>query len=124
MFDHVIIDVVNLEASRAFYERALAPLGISLVMEFDERTAFGPESGRPQFWLVARGTSGAAGVHIAVAAADRKAVDEFHRAAVAAGGRDNGPPALRPRYHPSYYGAFVLDPDGNNIEAVHHGPGF
>jgi catechol 2,3-dioxygenase-like lactoylglutathione lyase family enzyme len=124
MFDHVIVDVVDLEASRAFYERALAPLGISVVMELDGRIAFGPESGRPQFWLVARGTQGAAGVHIAVAASDREAVDEFHRAAVAAGGRDNGPPGLRPQYHSSYYGAFVLDPDGNNIEAVHHGPGF
>jgi catechol 2,3-dioxygenase-like lactoylglutathione lyase family enzyme len=124
MFDHVIIDVLDLEASRAFYERALAPLGISVVMELDGRTAFGPERGRPQFWLVARGTSGAAGVHVAVAASDREAVDAFHRAAVAAGGRDNGRPGLRPQYHPNYYGAFVLDPDGNNLEAVHHGPGF
>ncbi|MGH3031580.1 MAG: VOC family protein [Gaiellaceae bacterium] len=124
MFDHVIIDVVDLEASRAFYEPALAPLGISVVMEFDARTAFGPQSGRPQFWLVARGTPGAAGVHIAVAAPDRESVDGFHHAAVAAGGRDNGPPGLRPQYHPTYYGAFVLDPDGNNIEAVHHGPAF
>ncbi|HYY75445.1 MAG TPA: VOC family protein [Gaiellaceae bacterium] len=123
MFDHVIIDVADLEASRAFYERALAPLGISIVMELDGRTAFGPESGRPQFWLVARGTPGASGVHVAVAAADREAVDAFHGAALAAGGRDNGPPGLRPQYHSSYYGAFVLDPDGNNIEAVHHGSG-
>jgi catechol 2,3-dioxygenase-like lactoylglutathione lyase family enzyme len=124
MFDHVIVDVVDLKTSRAFYERALAPLGISIVMELDGRTAFGPESGRPQFWLVARGARGAAGVHIAVAAADREAVDAFHRAALAAGGRDNGPPGLRPQYHSSYYGAFVLDPDGNNIEAVHHGAAF
>jgi catechol 2,3-dioxygenase-like lactoylglutathione lyase family enzyme len=124
MFDHVIVDVVDLEASRAFYERALAPLGISVVMELDGRIAFGPENGRPQFWLVDRGTRGAAGVHIAVVASDRGAVDEFHHAAVAAGGRDNGPPGLRPQYHSNYYGGFVLDPDGNNIEAVNHGPGF
>lgn len=123
MFDHVIVDVVDLEASRAFYERALAPLGISVVTELDGRIAFGPESGRPQFWLVARGTRGAAGVHVAVTASDREAVDEFHSAAVAAGGRDNGPPGLRPQYHLNYYGAFILDPDANNIEAVHHCPG-
>jgi len=124
MFDHVIIDVSDLEASRAFYERALAPLGISVVMEFEGRTAFGPASGRPQFWLVSRGTPAATGVHVAVTAPDHEAVDEFHRAALAAGGRDNGAPGLRPLYHSSYYGAFVLDPDGNNIEAVHHGPVF
>ncbi|MGH3007432.1 MAG: VOC family protein [Gaiellaceae bacterium] len=124
MFDHVIIDVRDLEVSRAFYERAFAPLGISVVMELDERTAFGGESGQPQFWLVARGTPGASGVHVAVAAPDREAVDAFHRAALAAGGSDNGAPGLRPQYHPSYYGAFVLDPDGNNVEAVHHGSVF
>jgi len=124
MFDHVIIDVSDLEASRAFYERALAPLGISVVMEFEGRTAFGPANGRPQFWLVARGAAGASGVHLAFAAPDPEAVDEFHRTALAAGGRDNGAPGLRPQYHSSYYGAFVLDPDGNNIEAVHHGAAF
>lgn len=122
MLDHVILDVADLDASRAFYERALAPLGIAVVMEFDDRAGFGPESGRPHFWVVGRGAPAARGVHVAVAAPDREAVAGFHRAALAAGGRDNGAPGLRPQYHSSYYGAFVLDPDGNNIEAVHHGP--
>jgi catechol 2,3-dioxygenase-like lactoylglutathione lyase family enzyme len=121
VFDHVIIDVADLEDSRGFYERALAPLGITVVMEFDDRCAFGGQGGRPQFWIAARGTPGARGVHLAFGAENQSAVDAFHRAAVAAGGSDNGPPGLRPRYHASYYGAFVLDRHGNNIEAVHHG---
>jgi catechol 2,3-dioxygenase-like lactoylglutathione lyase family enzyme len=121
VFDHVIIDVDDLAASRAFYEHALAPLGCSVVMEFGDRCAFGSESGRPQFWLAERGGPATTGVHIAFPAASHEAVDTFHRAAVAAGGTDNGVPGLRPQYHPSYYGAFVLDPHGNNVEAVNHG---
>jgi catechol 2,3-dioxygenase-like lactoylglutathione lyase family enzyme len=121
VLDHVIIDVADLEDSRAFYERALAPLGISVVMEFDDRCAFGGKSGKPQFWIAARGTPSARGVHLAFGADNQGAVDAFHEAAVAAGGSDNGPPGLRPQYHASYYGAFVLDRHGNNIEAVHHG---
>jgi len=120
VFDHVIIDVANLDDSRGFYERALAPLGDSVVMEFDDRCAFGGEDGRPQFWVAARGTPVAGGLHLAFGAESHEAVDAFHRAAVAAGGRDNGPPGLRPQYHRSYYGAFVLDPHGNNVEAVVH----
>ncbi len=121
MFDHVIVDVTDLAASRGLYERALAPLGISVVMEFPDRCAYGAESGKPQFWLAARGTPSARGIHVAFSAESREAVDAFHRAALAAGAADNGSPGVRPQYHPSYYGAFVLDRDGNNIEAVHHG---
>jgi catechol 2,3-dioxygenase-like lactoylglutathione lyase family enzyme len=121
LFDHVILDVDDLERSREFYERALAPLGVSVVMDRGERYAFGRADGKPQFWVAARGTPPARGVHLAFAAVDRGAVDEFHRAALAAGGKDNGAPGPRPQYHRTYYGAFVLDPDGNNVEAVHHG---
>jgi catechol 2,3-dioxygenase-like lactoylglutathione lyase family enzyme len=78
------------------------------------------ESAKPDFWI-RQGEVGAA-VHVAFASEDRATVDAFHEAAMAAGGRDNGGPGLRPEYHPSYYGAFVFDPDGNNIEAVCHGP--
>ena len=120
MFDHVIIDVADLEESRVFYEGALAPLGFSVVMKLDGRYAFG-RGGRPHFWLADRGTSDATGVHIAFTAESRSAVEAFHREAIAAGGRDNGAPGLRPDYHPTYYAAFVLDPQGRNIEAVHDG---
>ena len=119
MFDHVNIGVADLEVSRAFYERALAPLGISVVMTHQAGIGFG-RGGRPQFWISDRGPSGP--MHISFESPDRATVSLFHREALAAGGRDNGPPGLRPEYHPSYYGAFVLDPDGNNIEAVTHLP--
>lgn len=121
MFDHVILDVADLEGSRDFYERALAPLGISVVMEFDDRCAFGAGGGKPWFWIAARGTPSASGVHVGFKAEDRRSVDAFYRAAVEAGGTDNGAPGLRPQYHSTYYGAFVLDRHGNNVEAVHHG---
>ncbi|MDX6534249.1 MAG: hypothetical protein QOF68_1993 [Gaiellales bacterium] len=124
MFDHVILDVADLERSREFYRRALAPLGISVVMEFDDRSAFGGADGRPQFWIAARGRRGVEGVHVAFRAESPEAVDAFHRAAIAAGGTDHGAPGPRPQYHPSYYGAFVLDPDGTNVEAVDHGATF
>ena len=114
------INVDDLAASRAFYEQALAPLGYSVLMEFDDRCAFGADR-RPQFWLAARGVPATTGVHLAFPAASHEVVDAFHRAAVAAGGTDNGAPGLRPQYHQSYYGAFVLDPHGNNVEAVNHG---
>ena len=120
MLDHLGIGVRDLAASRAFYETALAPLGFGVVMEGDDRVAFGPTA-RPIFWLVDR--EPAACIHIAFQAADRARVDAFHAAALAAGGRDNGRPGLRPHYHPHYYGAFVFDPDGNNAEAVCHTPG-
>ena len=118
VIDHVIVGVRDLRASRAFYERALAPLGIGVVLEHPTSgVAFGRDW-KPSFWLAARTPS--APVHIGFASTDRAAVDAFHREALAAGGRDNGAPGLRPQYHGAYYGAFVLDPDGNNVEAVCH----
>ena len=118
MFDHVALNVKDYAASRRFYEQALAPLGYGVVMEFEHAAAFGPE-GKPQLWVVQREPFGT-GTHVAFACDDRETVDAFHAAALAAGGRDNGAPGLREEYHPTYYGAFVLDPDGNNAEAVCH----
>src|SRR3954451_12964542 len=120
MLDHFAIGVRDLAASRAFYEAALAPLGFGVVMERDDRVALGPPA-RPIFWLVDRSPAG--GVHIAFQAADRPRVDAFHAAALSAGGSGNGPPGPRLEYHAHYYGAFALDPDGNNAEAVCHTPG-
>jgi catechol 2,3-dioxygenase-like lactoylglutathione lyase family enzyme len=119
MLDHLAIGVRDLAASRAFYEAALAPLGFAVVMERDDRVAFGPTQ-RPIFFVVDRTPT--EGVHIAFSAKGRDDVDAFHVAAVAAGGSDNGAPGMRPQYHPHYYGGFVLDPDGNNAEAVCHTP--
>jgi catechol 2,3-dioxygenase-like lactoylglutathione lyase family enzyme len=118
--DHVIIGTSDLDASRAFYERALAPLGMSAVMEMPGGVGFGSE-GKPWFWITARDAPRGA-LHIAFVAPDRAAVDAFHREALAAGATDNGPPGLREQYHPTYYGAFVLDPDTHNVEAVTHRP--
>jgi catechol 2,3-dioxygenase-like lactoylglutathione lyase family enzyme len=127
MFDHIGFSVADLARSRAFYVAALAPLGFSPVMDVTreqtggyEGTGFGPP-GRPQFWI-GTGETHSGPTHVALAASDRAAVDAFHRASMAAGGIDNGAPGLRPHYHPNYYGAFVLDPDGHNVEAVCHSP--
>ena len=122
MFDHVGLNVRDYAASRAFYEQALAPLGYRVVMAFDEWKAagFGTEE-KPEFWISQREPYGT-GSHVAFAASDRETVDAFHAAALAAGGRDNGEPGPREHYHPGYYGAFVLDADGNNVEAVCHRP--
>jgi catechol 2,3-dioxygenase-like lactoylglutathione lyase family enzyme len=121
MFDHVGITVSDLEQSRAFYAAALAPLGIREVMQFESFVGFGVE--KPQFWIVeGRPALSQPRVHVAFATQSRLEVDTFHRAAMAAGGVDNGPPGLRPEYHENYYGAFVLDPDGYNVEAVCHRP--
>jgi catechol 2,3-dioxygenase-like lactoylglutathione lyase family enzyme len=120
MFDHVGLNVSDYGASRAFYERALAPLGYGIVMEFAEWRAVGfGRDGKPAFWLSEREPNGT-GTHVAFTCDDRATVDAFHAAALAAGGTDNGPPGIREHYHPTYYGAFVLDPDGNNVEAVCH----
>jgi catechol 2,3-dioxygenase-like lactoylglutathione lyase family enzyme len=128
MIDHIGISVADLARAKAFYTAALAPLGSALVLEVTaEETGdggaagFGPP-GKPEFWI---GTGGPRGgrAHVAFAASDRPSVDAFYKAAIAAGGRDNGPPGIRAHYHPDYYGAVVLDPDGHNIEAVCHRPG-
>lgn len=122
MLDHVILNVGDYERSRAFYERALEPLGLSVVMAVDEwRMAGFGSAGKPVFWIAQREPHGS-GTHVAFHATDRATVDAFHAAALAAGGADNGPPGLREHYHPSYYAAFALDPDANNIEAVCHTP--
>lgn len=120
MIDHIIITVSDFEASRAFYRVALEPLGYDVVMEFGRGCGFGV-AGKPDFWIH-QAEPVRPPVHVAFASADRSGVDLFYESAMAAGGRDNGPPGLRPHYHPNYYGAFVLDPDGNNIEAVCHRP--
>jgi catechol 2,3-dioxygenase-like lactoylglutathione lyase family enzyme len=120
MIDHVGLGVRDLEHSKAFYQQALRPLGYTLLMERDGSAGFGM-NGKPDFWIHEnRPVSGP--VHVAVASPDRATVHAFHAAALAAGGRDNGAPGLRPQYHDRYYGAFVLDPDGNNVEAVCHRP--
>jgi catechol 2,3-dioxygenase-like lactoylglutathione lyase family enzyme len=118
--DHVTIGTSDVDASRAFYERALAPLGISVVAELPHGVGFGSER-RPWFFVTSREALRGS-LHIAFRAPDRDAVDAFHREALAAGGADNGAPGIREQYHPTYYAAFVLDPDGHNIEAVVHGP--
>jgi catechol 2,3-dioxygenase-like lactoylglutathione lyase family enzyme len=122
MLDHLTLGVADLARAVAFYDKALAPLGVARLVMVTPETAgatgfagYGEE--RPYFWIGER-TGPRAGVHVAFAAADRRTVDAFHAAALAAGGADNGAPGLRPQYHVDYYGAFVLDPDGNNVEAV------
>jgi catechol 2,3-dioxygenase-like lactoylglutathione lyase family enzyme len=122
MFDHVGLNVKDYPASRAFYEAALAPLGYKVVLAFDEHKAVGfGTADKPEFWVVEREPLGT-GTHVAFACGDRATVDAFYEAAVAAGGTDNGPPGVREHYHPTYYGAFVHDLDGNNVEAVCHAP--
>jgi catechol 2,3-dioxygenase-like lactoylglutathione lyase family enzyme len=118
ILDHVGFNVRDFATARAFYIRALGPLGMTVLAEGDGWAMMGREP-KPQFWFGALG-SPASGIHLAFVAADRDQVRRFHEAALAAGGRDNGAPGLRPHYHANYYGAFVLDPDGNNIEAVCH----
>jgi catechol 2,3-dioxygenase-like lactoylglutathione lyase family enzyme len=122
MIDHTGITVSDLQASKRFYEAALAPLGYAVLMEVPGGAGIGfGEPPKPDFWIIG-GTPNEPRLHIAFRAKDRATVDAFYRAALAAGGRDNGAPGLRPHYHPNYYGAFVLDPDGHNIEAVCHTP--
>ncbi len=120
MFDHVGVNVRDFEKSRTFYRQALEPLGLRETAAFEEwkAAAFGPE-GRYGFWVAQRDPYGT-GTHVAFTCDDREIVDAFHVAALAAGGTDNGSPGLREHYHATYYGAFVLDPDGNNVEAVCH----
>ena len=126
MIDHCGLKISDPAKSRRFYEAALAPLGYRVLMEVPaEHTGGMVVLGygvppKPDFW-VAQGTPETPRVHVAFRAGSRSEVDAFHRAALAAGGRDNGAPGPRPHYHAKYYGAFVLDPDGHNIEAVFHG---
>jgi catechol 2,3-dioxygenase-like lactoylglutathione lyase family enzyme len=125
MLDHVGIEVSDFGRSKAFYETALEPLGIRLLMEFEGTAGFGKDTEhgpKPFFWIGARGRSIVSGAHVAFGARTTELVDAFHAAALAAGGTDNGAPGPRPIYHPGYYGAFVLDPDANNVEAVCHQP--
>ncbi|MGV1757539.1 VOC family protein [Rhizobium sp. A22-96] len=119
MLDHVTIGVRDIEKSRIFYDAVLHILGIERL--YAEGETFAGYGIRPKafFWIGQR-TGPQTGTHIAFVAKNREAVDRFHQAALAAGGIDNGPPGLRPHYHPDYYGAFILDPDGHNIEAVCH----
>jgi catechol 2,3-dioxygenase-like lactoylglutathione lyase family enzyme len=119
MLDHVGLEVTDLDRSIPFYQRALAPLGYVLIGRFGDHAGFGV-AGKPDFWI----GKGAAGrpVHVAFRTDRRSLVKAFHSAALDAGGRDHGAPGVRADYHPHYYGAFVLDPDGHNIEAVCHEP--
>ncbi len=127
MFDHIGFPVINFARSKAFYERALAPLGIRIVTavnlsddgDDDGYAGFGVD--RPGFWI-GTGKPLEGRLHVAFAAKTRAEVQAFYEAAIAAGGTDNGAPGLRPHYHENYYAAFVLDPDGHNIEAVNHLP--
>ena len=119
MIDHIGIQVTDLDASVAFYTRALAPLGYVLIMRFEQFAGFGID-GKPDFWIGVGNPKDR--IHVAIRAKGRAEVRAFHDAAIAAGGTDNGQPGVREIYHPSYYGAFILDPDGHNIEAVCHDP--
>lgn len=126
MIDHIGFPVSDYARAKAFYSAALAPLGYTLVMEVQQHDNDAPAAGfgrdgKPDLWIGGEGGMNKP-LHVAIAAANRASVDAFHRAALAAGGRDNGAPGLRPHYHANYYGAFVRDPDGHNIEAVCHAP--
>jgi catechol 2,3-dioxygenase-like lactoylglutathione lyase family enzyme len=127
MIDHTGLVVSDYDKSKRFYQAALGAIGYQMLMEIPvavtgstDVAGFG-EPQKPDFWI-SRGTPNQPPVHIAFRVKDRATVDAFYQAAMIAGGRDNGEPGLRPHYHPHYYGAFVLDPDGHNIEAVCHDP--
>jgi len=125
MLDHIGFPVSDYARSKAFYEKALATLGYRVVMEVTKEQSGGTYEGagfgdnKPYFWI-GSGKPLTGALHVAFVAKDRSAVDAFYKAALAEGALDNGPPGLRPHYHPNYYGAFVRDPDGHNVEAVCH----
>jgi catechol 2,3-dioxygenase-like lactoylglutathione lyase family enzyme len=126
MIDHITFGVSDFARSTAFYDRAFAPLGVKRLFDVPPEhsagvsvTGYGDD--RPWFWIAEQDATRGK-LHVAIHAASRDAVDAFYREALAAGGRDNGAPGPRPHYHPNYYGGFVLDPDGHNIEAVCHAP--
>lgn len=118
VLDHIGLTVGDFEASKAFFDAALAPLGVTRIAEGGGHVGYGRD-GQPQFWF-GPGATPAAPMHIAFCAQDRAQVRAFHDAALRAGGRDNGAPGIRAHYHPNYYGAFVIGPDGHNVEAVCH----
>ena len=120
MFDHIGLGVTNLAESKAFYLKALQPLGVEVAMEGPYGVGMGRNQ-KPSLWL-SETKEHPAHLHLAFTAENRKQVDEFYRAALAAGGKGNGAPGLRPHYHENYYGAFVIGPDGHNVEAVCHKP--
>jgi catechol 2,3-dioxygenase-like lactoylglutathione lyase family enzyme len=120
IIDHIGLAVSDYEKSKQFFSRALAPLGIQLVMEIQGWAGFG-KAGKPEFWFGPH-TRVQQPMHLAFVAENREQVRAFYEAAVGAGGTDNGPPGIREIYHPNYYGAFVIGPDGHNIEAVCHTP--
>jgi catechol 2,3-dioxygenase-like lactoylglutathione lyase family enzyme len=120
MFDHISLKVKSPSASRKFYEKALAPLGFSVVDDSESSAGLAAKDGSA-LWLSGESAKGPA-IHFAVQAPGRAEVDSFYRAAMEAGGRDNGKPGVRESYGPDYYAAFVLDPDGNNVEAVFNKP--
>jgi len=127
MIDHIGLAVKDMSRARAFYVAALKPLGVGVIMEVtaeqtgaDDHAGFGKDN-KAFFWI-GTGARPKGGTHVAFTARTRAEVDSFYRAALSAGGRDNGAPGPRPHYHKHYYGAFVFDPDGNNIEAVCHRP--
>ena len=127
MIDHLGINVSDFEKSKTFYDKAMAPLGASLLYMVPAEYTDGAKVGgygrdRPVFWLSDSTDKPGSTQHVAFTARSRAEVDAFHASALAAGGTDNGGPGLRPHYHPNYYGAFVLDPDGHNVEAVCHAP--
>lgn len=124
MIDHVGFSVSDYPRAKAFYTRALAPLGYKLIMEVQQNPSGPPAAGfgadgKPDFWIGGEGGLNKP-LHIAIAAKDRAAVDAFYKTAMENGAKDNGPPGIRAHYHPNYYGAFVIDPDGHNLEAVCH----
>lgn len=127
MIDHLGITISDPIKSRHFYDKALAPCGYQMLYEVPKEYTDGKVvlgygvAPKPDFWI-SEGKANSPHVHIAFRVDSRKQVDEFYKAAMAAGGKDNGAPGLRPHYHAHYYGAFVLDPDGHNIEAVCHNP--
>jgi len=120
LIDHLILVVSDVEAAKKFYEQALAPLEYHIVMEWEGGYGFGILQ-KPDFFI-RQGDATTPPVHVAFSSRDRASVNAFYEAAIAGGGTDNGPPGLREDYHPNYYGAFVFDPDGHNIEAVCHRP--
>ncbi|MGO9006269.1 MAG: VOC family protein [Beijerinckiaceae bacterium] len=123
MLDHVTIAVSDMKRSKAFYDYVLKTLGIERLHDADNGAYAGYGADRKPFFWIGLREQVLTGTHIAFAAPNRETVDRFYAAAIAAGGRDNGAPGLRLHYHPNYYGAFVLDPDGHNIEAVCHRAG-